>query len=178
MNIGKARIVQYKDYVAGWLDSSIADYVELLADAPTAMTFALVTCLDSQQSPASLLSKSPELRSLAPVARPIGDAFVLPTKALLVVNSRSPIFHGFDEVWFFPDDKLEPKPATAWLVGPARIGNQKLRRLGSWMANNGCSLGLGDGEGLNLVVKAGGMVKQLIGHSLSQPEHALTSGRE
>jgi hypothetical protein len=38
------------------------------------------------------------------------------------------------------------------------------------MGANGCSLALGDGGGLNIIVKAHGLMKYVIAHSLSQPE--------
>jgi len=166
---GNAKVVRYEDYVAGWLDSSISDFLELLPDAPPGMVFALVTCLDSNLNPASLLRKSPALRPVAREARRVGHAILLRTEVLLEVNSRSSLFHGFDEVWFFPGDDIGPKPDTAWLVGPYRSDRPKLRALGPWMGKNNCSLGLGDGEGLNVVVKEGDMAKRLIAHSLSQP---------
>jgi hypothetical protein len=44
------------------------------------------------------------------------------------------------------------------------------------MLKNKCSLGLGDGVGLNLIVKASGLVRKIIAHSLLQPEPTLTNG--
>jgi hypothetical protein len=41
------------------------------------------------------------------------------------------------------------------------------------MAGNDCSFGLGDGDGLNLIVKAHGLVRYLIAQSMSQPEPNL-----
>jgi len=38
------------------------------------------------------------------------------------------------------------------------------------MGANGCSLALGDGVGLNIIVKALGLVKYVIAHSQSQPK--------
>ncbi len=43
------------------------------------------------------------------------------------------------------------------------------RTLGRWMTDNSCSLALGGGTGLNLVVKARGLVKYLVGISRYQP---------
>ncbi len=174
MKNGNGKPVQYKDYVAGWLDSSIHDFLEVLPGAPDSTAFALVTCLDSQLKPASLLKKSPELRSLAGTAQLVGHAILLPTEVLLEANAKASFFTGFDEVWFFPTDKIEPKPNSAWLVGPNRIDRSKLKLLGPWMRRNNCTLGLGDGEGLNVVVKGDEMAKHLIAHSLSQPQHAVS----
>jgi hypothetical protein len=93
------------------------------------MTFALVTCLDSNLDLAPLLKKSPELQMLARAARPLGKAFLMRTDKLLEANSKNSLFFGFDEVWFFPGDRLEPKPDSTWLVGPGRIDQLKIKRL-------------------------------------------------
>jgi hypothetical protein len=178
MKNGNGKLVQYKDYVAGWLDSSIADFVGHLRDVPSELSFALITSLDSNLRPATLLKKSPELRPLARFAHDIGGAILIQTELLLEANAKSPIFFGFDEIWFFPNDAIEPKPDDTWIVGPSRISQIKLRKLGRWMKNSDCSLGLGDGDGLNLIAKAGGLAKQLIGHSMSQRQHELVGDAE
>jgi hypothetical protein len=178
MRNGSGQRVQYKDYVAGWLDSSIPDFLELLPEAPPGMGFALVTCLDSNLNPASLVRRSPELRSLAGKARRVGKAILLPSDLLLEANAKATIFHGFDEVWFFPSDDIDPKPDVAWLVGPRRVDRPKLRALGPWLSKHNCTLGLGDGEGLNVIVKGGDVAKHLVAHSLSQPQHAAGGTEE
>jgi hypothetical protein len=168
-------MVYYQDYVAGWLDSSIHEVLATLPLSGTSMKYALITCIDSNLDPHSLLTASPELRSLATVARPMTRGLLLPTRLLLKADSSKQLFFGFDEVWFFPGDKVEPKPDSAWLVGPARMNQARLDELGAWMSRNACSLALGDGEGLNFIVKARGLVKHLLGHSLSQPQPISTS---
>jgi len=79
------------------------------------------------------------------------------------------MFFGFDEIWFFPSEPLQPKPDTAWLVGPARVEGRTLKALGSWMTANSCTLALGGGTGLNFVLKARGLVKYFVGISTDQP---------
>jgi len=138
------------------------------------MRYALITCLDSNLKPASLLKKGVELGPLADAARPIGNGLLVPTWLLLQVCSHNQLFFGFDEVWFFPRIITEPKPNTAWLVGPARIDQSKLDGLGGWMADNSCSLALGDGEGLNFIVRARGLAKHLLGYSVDQPRPNVT----
>ena len=49
------------------------------------------------------------------------------------------------------------------------IDQAKIDQLGDWMLMNGCSLALGDGDGLNFIMKAQGLVKYLLAHSLTQP---------
>jgi hypothetical protein len=170
MRNGNNSPIHYKDYVAGWLDSSIHDFLGHFPTTSKSMEFALITSLDSNPAPSSLLGKSPALRAVARDAKPLKEGILLPTALMLEAHARNQIFFGFDEVWFFPDDKIKPKPESAWLVGPNRIDQRQLDKLGSWMSDNGCSLGLGDGCGLNLIMKARGLVKYLIAYSMSQPQ--------
>jgi hypothetical protein len=167
-------MIKYKDYVAGWLDSSIHDFLEVFPPSFTSMDYALITCLDSNPNLDSLLSYSPELAALAGEGQPLEKGLLVPTKLLLEVQSRNKLFFGFDELWFFPSKNIAPKPASVWLVGPDRIDQAKLDRLGPWMSRNSCSLALGDGEGLNVIVKARGLIKHLLGHSIDQPPPCAT----
>jgi hypothetical protein len=163
-------MVYYKDYVAGWLDSSIHDFLEVFSDAFAGIKYALITCLDSDLRPASLRDKSPHLRSLAAEAQPLGSGLLVPTERLFEANASNQLLFGFDEIWFFPTKRIEPKPDSATLVGPTRIDQKKLHQLGRWMSRTQCSLALGDGTGLNFIVKAHGLARYLLGHSLAQPE--------
>ena len=161
-------MVYAKDYVAGWLDSSINDFLNVLPPNTNSAKYALVTCLDSNLEPKSLLKRDPGLWGLSDEIKPVGKAILIPTASLISKHLTNQLFYGFDEIWFFPSDSISPKPASAWLVGPARIAQRKLDRLSGWMTDNSCSLALGDGEGLNFIIKARGLVKHLLGHSIEQ----------
>jgi hypothetical protein len=161
-------IVSTKQYVAGWLDTSIHELFEVFS-ATRETRFALITRVDSHPRPAELLRSSPELKSLARSGRVLGDAILTPTSRLLKRGDRRRLFFGFDEVWLFPDEDVEPKPAGCALVGPARVDRRSLRKLSRWMSENSCALGLGDGVGLNFVVPAQGIAKFLLGTSIDQP---------
>ena len=167
------KLVSSKDYVAGWLDSSIHDFLEILSPNSASTKYALITCLDSNQNPASLLDKSPELKPVAKRLRILGKGLQLPTDLLLEADSRRQLFFGFDEVWFFPSKSIEPKPDSASIVGPARLNQARFNKLDKWMSDNSCSMALGGGEGLNFVVRAHGLAKFLLGSSIGQPEHSL-----
>src|SRR5260370_37596148 len=82
------RIVSYKDYVAGWLDSSLHDFLEVLSPNAASTKYALITCLVSNPNPASLCEKSPELKSIASKAQILGGGLLLPTDALLATDAR------------------------------------------------------------------------------------------
>lgn len=171
----RLKIVSYKGYVAGWLDSSIHDFLEVLSPNAAGTKYALITCLDSNPNPASLRNQSPELKSIAKHVEPLGSGLLLRTDALLDADSRNQIFFGFDEVWFFPNKAIRPKPDSVTIVGPARLNKTRLTKLGKWMCDNACSMALGGGEGLNFVVRAHGLVKFLLGYSIEQPEPSLAT---
>ena len=170
-------IVHYNGYVAGWFDSSVRDFLEHFPRNSESTKFALITSLDSNLAPSELLREGTILGSVANGARVLKKGIILPTAQLLEADARDPIFFGFDEVWFFPDDDIKPKPNSAWLVGPRRIDQGKLERLGPWMEENACSMAIGDGDGLNIVVKAKGLTRHLIAYSMYQPQ-PTTGGEE
>ena len=167
------KIVSNKDYVAGWLDSSIHEFLEILSPSAAETKYALITCLDSDLYPAALRGKSPELKSMAGKLDVLGDGLLLPTKLLLQTNSRRRIFFGFDEVCFFPEKPTRGKTAALSLVGPARLNQKRFNPLGKWMAETSCSLVLGGGEGLNFVVRAQGLARFLLGSTIERPDPAV-----
>lgn len=161
-------MIAYKKYVAGWLDSSIGDFLDAFPQTFDSMKYALITCLDSNMDPASLVATSPALQSIDDDTRRLGAGLLLSTRVLMREGLAQEVFFGFDEVWFFPNELTRAKPVGLSLVGPAKVDQEKLEEVGDWMFDNSCSLALGDGCGLNFVVKAQGLVRHLLGHSLDQ----------
>jgi hypothetical protein len=163
------------DYVAGWLDSSVHDFLKEFPSDTKSAKYVLVTCLDSNLDPHSLLSGS-ALPFDSSEIEIVGKALLMPTATLIHANQDKQLLFGFDEVWFFPSRKITPKPSSAWLVGPARIAQKKLDKLSEWMNKNSCSLAMGDGEGLNFIIKARGLVRPLLAHTIEQrqPEGSLS----
>lgn len=162
------KLVSHEDCVAGWLDGSIHGFLEFVA--PTSMAqYALVTCLGNDQAPALLLEKDKVLEPLRPQAQIIGNGFLVPTNLLLEADVWQQIFTGFDEVFFFPTKFIgRPKPESASLVGPGRVTQFMLDLFGKWLSDYSCSLGIGDGGGLNFVVRTHTFNKLLLGYSIQQ----------
>ncbi len=157
-------------YTAGWLDSSIHDFLIDLPRAFPSMATALITAIDSSPDVVGLLDRSPELRGIKPIAEPLGRGIVVPTRVLLEREKTHPIFFGFDEVWFCRKPPRAPRPdSVSMLYGPGRVREEELERIALWMAQSDCSLGLGDGLGLNFVIKARGLVQHLLSHTLQEP---------
>ena len=162
-------MVSHQDYVAGWLNSSVSSFFATFPSASKTMMYALITCLDSNLEPGKLLEEDETFASLIRHGVRLGQGVLVPTRELLRDANYKKIFFGFDEVWFFPTSQIEPKPQSAWLIGPARINETKLSRLSEWMNTSNCSLAMGDGEGLNFILKVRGIVKYVLGHSIDQP---------
>ena len=158
-------------YTAGWLDSSIHDFLKDMPRPFPSIRFALITCLDSGDDLPQAVERSESLRALKDELgiNILGKGLLVPTKRLLDVERRQRLFFGFDEVWFFPKRPLEPKPNSVSLVGPDRIDLDALKEAVPWMERTSCTMGFGDGTGLNFTAKAHGLVHYLLAHSASQP---------
>jgi len=166
----EGKVVHYNDYVAGWLDSSVRGFLSVFPRNSESAAYALITCLDSNTDIASLLKKNVGLRVAMNGVASLKKGLLLPTKLLHNASLRTRLFVGFDGIWFFPSAKIEPKPESVSIVGPHRIEQETIEKLGHWMGANGCTLALGDGAGLNIIVKAHGLMRYVITHSLTQPE--------
>jgi hypothetical protein len=166
-------MIQFKDYVAGWLAGSINDFIKVFPKQSRTMEYALISRLDSESDIVSLRRSCKELGFLADNGRFVGKGLLVPTRRLREVNSEHQVFLGFDEVFFFPTDQIQPKPESASLVGPNRVTQRRMNVLGNWLVTSSCSLALGDGVGLNFIVKARGLVRHMLSFSLEQPEPTL-----
>jgi len=64
------------------------------------------------------------------------------------------VFFHFDEVWLCDRPPAQAPPAPASIVCPVRLDEEALpRAVAEWMHASGCLAGLGDGDGLNYVVR-------------------------
>src|SRR2546428_5468474 len=100
MESGKKRnMVRYNEYVAGWLDSSIRDFLAAFPRSSENAAYALITCLDSGLDPASLLKKNPNLRMALNGVNMLKKGVIVPLKVLQKANLRDQLFVGFDEIW-------------------------------------------------------------------------------
>src|SRR5258708_3778977 len=121
---------EHHGYVAGWLDSSIEDFLGALPRHSESAAYALITCLDSNPEPASILKKSPTLRVALNGVTALKKGLLVPSVLLHKASLRSQLFVGFDEIWFFPSPDIEPKPNSPSIVGPKKIVQRTLDRLG------------------------------------------------
>jgi len=155
-------VIRTADYCAGWMDSSIHQFLADIGTPSSRMKYALMTCLDSSFDVASLLRTSDALKPLSSQAVTRGNAILVSTNRLLTAERSARILHGFDEVWFFPSRDVAPKPKRICITGPLILAGDPPPEIVKWMESNNCSLGLGDGTGLNFVAKLRGIAKYLV----------------
>lgn len=153
-----------KDYSAVWVDSTIHDFLVDIEMPPTSMKYALITCLDSCTDVRSMAHKSPDLSALGSQIQFVGKGALVSTRRLLTAERKQRIFFGFDEVWFFPQPPVKPKSNRICLTGPTELTDQFPPGLAEWMKKTNCSVGLGDGTGLNIVAKLRGIAKYVLNH--------------
>ncbi|MBS0210373.1 MAG: hypothetical protein JSS27_15620 [Planctomycetes bacterium] len=158
-------MLKYKTFLAGSMAGSIRDFLDALPARRTSTRYALIAALDSNLAPATLLESSTELRRLGRKVKPLGQGLLLATDLLAEVHEQ--VLFGFDEVWFFPSRDISDKPASPTIVGPGRIEQETLKKLERWMTKNGCTLGLGDGDGLNFIIRAQGAVEDLLSFTIT-----------
>jgi hypothetical protein len=150
------------EYVAGWIDTTIHDFLSEIEEPSSSMGYVLITCLDSCFDVASLVKQSDHLAGLNGQCRRMGNSVWLTIRQLLAAERRGRIFFGFDEIWFFPHPPNRPKPPEIVITGPNRINDPVLDRLTGWMQSSGCSLGLGDGTGMNFCARLRGVARHLV----------------
>ena len=166
------------EYVAGWIDTTIHDFLSDIDEPSSSMSYVLVTCLDSCFDVASLLKRSESLAGLSKQYQQIGSGVLLTIRQLLAAERRTRIFFGFDEIWFFPHPPNRPKPHEIVITGPNRINDPVPDRLTGWMQTSGCSLGLGDGTGMNFCARLRGVARHLVSALSEANSTAYHTGSE
>ncbi len=149
-------------YLGGWIDSSVHLFLSHSREHLSRFRYALITCLDSNTDIGAIIDKSIHLKSLAEVGDIVGKSMRITTAQLLEAGRNDRVFHGFDEVWFSHTRFFSPKPRSAWLTGPSEMNDHLPDELVQWMHDSQCMLGIGDGTGLNYIVKISGVAERCI----------------
>ena len=151
-----------RGYIVGWMNTSINDFLDEMEHPSPATAYALITCLDSNPDVSSVFQGNNKLVDFKRLNIPIGQGVLMTTKNLIAANKRTRIFFGFDEIWFFPNSKITPKPHEVVITRPPEIDLQDSSLQFLWMKSNKCSLGLGDGEGMNYCLKVQGAARYVV----------------
>lgn len=126
------------------------------------MAYAFFTCIDSNTDVASLLEQSKHLKSLRGKFQRVGLGILLTTRQLLTAVKNNRLFFGFDEVWFFPNADVSPKPESFVIVGPELVDSRETDQYSEWLHASNCSLGLGDGTGMNFCLRVRGVARFIV----------------
>lgn len=151
------------EYTSGWVDTTMHDFLSAMDTSPGSR-YALITCLDSCFDLAPVVDANPKLQELKRRGKLeiIGDSISLATRDLLEAQRQRRLFFGFDELWFGSNAAKSAKPADIVITtGPDRISDRMLPALIGSMEANHCSIGLGDGVGMNFCAKLTGPTRRL-----------------
>ncbi|HEX7377140.1 MAG TPA: hypothetical protein VF278_08505 [Pirellulales bacterium] len=150
-------------YTVGWIGTTVHEFLSEIGSAPL-IAYSLVTCLDSSYDLAPIVERNPTLRDLHHRGELtlLGNGFFLKTRRLMAIDRSSRLFFGFDELWLCSKAPARAKPENLFITGPDRISDQALAPLSDWMHLNHCSLGLGDGTGMNFCAKLTGIAKYVV----------------
>lgn len=158
----KVALEDSEEYLGGWIDNSVHLFLSHSSEHWSQFRYALITCLDSNTDVGAIIHKNSHLKSLEEFGEIVGKGLRVTTAQLLEAEQKERIFYGFDEVWFSHTKAFAPKPRSAWLTGPSELHAHLPDELVQWMNDSQCMLGIGDGTGLNYVVKISGVAERCI----------------
>ena len=79
-------------YTAGWIDTTIHDFLSEIDSPPHSMAYVLITCLDSSSDVASIFENNPALQSFRGAAKIVGKGVLLPTRRLAAIDRFAQAF--------------------------------------------------------------------------------------
>jgi hypothetical protein len=166
------------EYVAGWIDTTIHDFLLDIEEPSSSMAYALITCVDSSFDIGSFWKRSKQLSKLKGKFKLVGQGLLITAHQLLAVERQHRLFFGFDEVWFFPKSDITAKPENWVITGPEPIDPLEIEQHFEWMRSNNCSLGLGDGAGMNYCLRVKGAARYVIGAINESGSHTAADPHE
>lgn len=167
----------HAEYIAGWIDTTVHQFLVEMDRPSVGMRYALITSLDSNPDVAAIAGVSKHLADLEGKFQPVGRGILMATSDLLATEYQSRMFFGFDEVWFFPHANITSKPEDLSITAPCSIGPEQIRRSAEWLTTNKCSLGLGDGLGMNYCLRIKGAAKHIL-RAMNGARSGSLDGRE
>jgi hypothetical protein len=113
--------------------------------------YVLISMVDSTPHVASLPSLRALLERMAVFRQIVDDDLVIETSTLLTLVEVHDFFTGFDEIWLCTEIPGSSKPGGVRITSDAPLATVPYGDLAPWMLASGCRIGLGDGDGLNMV---------------------------
>jgi hypothetical protein len=158
------RTVTSSRVVVGWLGTNIRAVLQRDVNLISHFAFVLITSIDSAiDLPTAAVAK--RIVEKHPRCGFLGKGLLVPGVDIAEIVEAFDLFNGFDELWCFDSSPTAPKPEDVLIMPPLNVNNDEeaIRRVASWMMESRCTLGLGDGIGLNFVT-----IDETIAHILEQ----------
>ena len=135
------------EFFANNINASIDDVVKQLPDLVPTFRFVLITSLDSTTD----MKTDKMIEEASFPHRYLGDGVVFEGAVIPDLGKQDGFFAGFDEIWCSKQDILLPRPKEIHFVGPYTPEKPLNKALKDWMRGSQCTLGFGDGIGLNYI---------------------------
>lgn len=113
--------------------------------------YALVSMIDSTPGVGSLPSLVLLLETLGAFYKRVDGDVVVDMPTLLALVEEHEFLAGFDEIWLFAGIPESSKPESLRITSDRPLSGEPPAALAQWMIASGCLVGLGDGDGLNVV---------------------------
>jgi hypothetical protein len=132
--------------IVNWIDTSIVRLLKADVSVLSRYAFVMITSVDSSNDTEGFATGYQFLSDLG--CSEFGKNLLVPGNQIEAVANQ--LFSGFDEIWCFDERPTQPKPDGLWIVPPLNLSRDDLPEwLVPWMKESNCSLGLGDGIGMN-----------------------------
>lgn len=150
------------EYMVGWIDTTVHDFLSEIGEPTSSMAYALITCLDSSFDLSSFWEGSKRPVKLKGKCKLVGEGLLMTTRQLLAIERQHRLFFGFDEVWFFSKPPITSKPENLVITGPDHVNPREIEQNSEWLRSNNCSLGVGDGIGMNYCLRVRGVARHVV----------------
>ena len=135
-----------------WLpDETVRTFLDKHYREFQVLPFLMVTSIDSDKRPGLMPWAERRIRS-DPTWSISTVPLVLSGSRIVEMIEDPTLFTGFDEIWVLPSPVATEPPSDALLVSPRRLARALPSSIEQWVRASNALLGLGDGDGLNVVV--------------------------
>ena len=138
---------------AGFIsDTSLGEFISAHATTFRRLPYVLISFIDSDSNVVDMPWVRAHLDSDPSWALSQRPLIVTGTHFIQAVEGNLQLA-GFDEIWVPSRWLVTPPPLTANLLAPRNLSDSVPAEVSEWMEETESRLGLGDGEGLNYVVR-------------------------
>ena|SRR5947209_1950921 len=133
------------------VDAAISGVALAFEGALQEFSNVLISCIDSQPQLRKIVAHSRDFAQVVESFEYFENGVLVSLATFLKLIRSKRFFTGFDEVWMFRGTPTSSVPLPSSIVGPGSIEEYYSPDLALWMSKTGASLGLADGDGLNVI---------------------------